>query len=199
MNFLAHAYLATQDEALIVGGVIGDWIKGYLPGVLPADLARGVAMHRAIDAHAETCPAFQTSRQRVMAPRRRYAGILVDMFYDHLLARDWRQYHAQPLHEFCRAVYAGLAARRQDLPAGLIPHLALMAEEDWLGSYASISGLSAVLARMSRRARHGAPLLGGEAELLENLEGFEADFQAWHHEAQSFVRAHLITHPACPA
>ncbi len=74
MNFLAHAVLAGDDPALIVGGVVGDWIKGPLPGALPADLARGVALHRAIDSHAETHPAFQRSRNRVSPARRRYAG-----------------------------------------------------------------------------------------------------------------------------
>jgi acyl carrier protein phosphodiesterase len=75
MNFLAHAMLAGNDPALIVGGVVGDWIKGPLPGLLPRDLARGVALHRAIDSHAETHPAFQRSRNRVAADRRRYAAI----------------------------------------------------------------------------------------------------------------------------
>ena len=65
MNFLAHAYLAGDTRALVVGGVVGDWIKGTLPGALPADLARGVALHRAIDSFAETHPAFQASRQRM--------------------------------------------------------------------------------------------------------------------------------------
>lgn len=89
MNFLAHAVLAGDDPALIVGGVVGDWIKGPLPAGLPPDLARGVALHRAIDRHAEDDPAFCRSRQRMSAARRRYAGVLVDIFYDHLLARDW--------------------------------------------------------------------------------------------------------------
>ena len=97
MNFLAHALLAGNDPALIVGGVVGDWIKGPLPGPLPPDLARGVALHRAIDSHAETHPAFQRSRNRVAPDRRRYAGILVDIFYDHLLARDWASLQPMPL------------------------------------------------------------------------------------------------------
>jgi len=96
MNFLAHAVLAGDDPALIVGGVVGDWIKGLLPGALPADLAHGVALHRAIDSHAETHPAFQRSRNRVSPARRRYAGILVDIYYDHLLARDCRDSRRWP-------------------------------------------------------------------------------------------------------
>ena len=95
--------------ALIVGGVLGDWIKGPLPGTLPPDLARGVALHRAIDSHAETHPAFQRSRNRVSPARRRYAGILVDIYYDHLLARDWPQH--PPLADTCEQIYRHIADR----------------------------------------------------------------------------------------
>src|SRR5512146_2863292 len=111
MNFLAHALLAGDVPALIVGGVVGDWIKGPLPGALPGDLARGVALHRAVDAFSETHPAFRRSRSRVSAERRRYAGVLVDIFYDHLLARDWAAIHRQPLQEYCRTVYALIRER----------------------------------------------------------------------------------------
>ena len=62
MNFLAHAWLAGESPALVVGGVFGDWVKGPLPGTLPADLARGVALHRAIDAFAETDSASGDAR-----------------------------------------------------------------------------------------------------------------------------------------
>jgi len=98
LNFLAHAFLAGEDPALLVGGVIGDWIKGTLTGVLPVDLAKGVvALHRAIDNFAESQPAFRRSRSRVSLERRRYAGVFVDVFYDHLLAKNWTTIH-QNLH-----------------------------------------------------------------------------------------------------
>lgn len=186
MNFLAHALLAGDDPALIVGGVAGDWIKGPLPAGLPDDLARGVALHRAIDSHAESHPAFCRSRTRISAPRRRYAGVLVDMFYDHLLARDWATFHAQPLHEFCFGVYRHLEARMGDLPVASHAALRLMMREDWLASYAGMEGVAAVLARMSRRARRPNPLSGGELEFLADAEGFHRDFQLWLADAAVF-------------
>ncbi|MEY2633790.1 MAG: hypothetical protein RIR00_2444 [Pseudomonadota bacterium] len=179
MNFLAHALLAGDDPALIVGGVAGDWIKGLLPGALPADLAAGVALHRAIDSHAESDPGFCRSRQRVSPPRRRYAGVLVDIYYDHLLARDWATHHPQPLPDYCASVYARIEARLADLPADARPVLQRMASEDWLGSYADPAGIASVLQRMSRRLRQPNPLAGGEAELLADLPGFAGDFRIW--------------------
>ena len=185
MNFLAHALLAGDEPALIVGGVVGDWVKGLLPAGLPADLVRGVALHRAIDSHAETHPAFCRSRNRVSPARRRYAGILVDIFYDHLLARDWP--HAEPLAETCQGIYAHLADWREQLPEHARPAMALMAREDWLGSYAGLDGIADVLWRMSQRARRPNPLAGGEVEFIADAAGFAEDFAEWYVDAQRFV------------
>jgi acyl carrier protein phosphodiesterase len=179
VNFLAHALLAGPEPALIVGGVAGDWVKGPLPGTLAADLARGVALHRAIDSHAETDPAFCASRRRVSAQRRRYAGVLVDIFYDHLLAKDWASFCPISLAMFTETVYALVAARLDDLPDRARPALELMARENWLASYAGIDGIAAVLRRMARRARFPNPLAGAEEELLADLSGYAGDFRLW--------------------
>lgn len=188
MNFLAHALLAGDDPALIVGGVVGDWIKGPLPGVLPADLARGVALHRAIDSHAESHPAFCASRARVSPARRRYAGVLVDIFYDHLLARDWAEHHAAALPAYCAGIYHHIAGRLGDLPAPAHHALRLMAREDWLGSYTEIDGIADVLQRMALRARRPNMLAGGEAEFLAEADGFAEDFRAWLGDARQFAQ-----------
>jgi len=187
VNFLAHALLAGDDPALIVGGVVGDWIKGNLPAGLQDDLARGVALHRAIDSHAEQHAAFRQSRARVSVQRRRYAGVLVDVFYDHLLARDWAAIHHQPLNEFCANVYGLIEDRMDNLPAASHLALRMMVREDWLSSYTQVEGITDVLARMSRRARRPNPLAGGEQELLADLMGFERDFRHWLADAQAFV------------
>jgi acyl carrier protein phosphodiesterase len=188
LNFLAHALLAGDTPALIVGGVVGDWIKGHLPAGLPDDLAKGVALHRAIDHFSESHPAFCRSRSRVSPARRRYAGVLVDVFYDHLLARDWAAIHQQPLHEYCEEVYGLIRDRLYDLPVSAHPGLALMAKEDWLTSYAQIEGIADVLARMSRRARQPNPLMHGEQEFLADVDGFNGDFYEWLADTREFCR-----------
>lgn len=191
MNFLAHALLAGDAPALIVGGVVGDWIKGPLPGVLPDDLAKGVALHRAIDSFSESHPAFRRSRSRVSPGRRRYAGVLVDVFYDHLLARNWAAISDRPLDEYCEAVYRLIRGRLHELPASSHTALALMANEDWLTSYAKIEGIADVLARMSRRARQPNPLANGELEFLADVDGFTGDFYSWLDDTREFCRRWL--------
>lgn len=194
MNFLAHAFLAADEPALIVGGVVGDWIKGNLPAGLPADLARGVALHRAIDSHAELHPAFVRSRARVSAARRRYAGVLVDVFYDHLLARDWDALYDEPLSQFSARVYRFIAERMDELPVHSHFAQRMMAQEDWFSSYSTSEGIADVLARMSRRARRPNPLTGGEQELLADLEGFDADFRDWLADAKTYVAQWRAAH-----
>ena len=191
MNFLAHAFLAEADPALVVGGVIGDWIKGPLLGTQPADLARGVALHRAIDSHAEMHPAFRASRARISPARRRYGGVVVDILYDHLLASRWDEFHPQPLDAFCANVYRLIGARLDDIPSAAHFALQLMADEDWLASYRHMAGIADVLARMARRARQPNPLLHAEQEFLGDPEGYDLDFNNWLVDAQRFVEPWL--------
>ena len=188
MNFLAHALLAEAEPALLVGGIAGDWVKVLLPGNLPPDLARGVALHRAIDSHAETHPAFCASRRRISAERRRYAGVLVDIFYDHCLARTWNVRHPVPLATFAATAYREIAARTADLPEGMGLALEYMVREDWLSSYADIEYVATTLGRMSRRLRRANPLVGAEAEFMRDGEAFAADFEDWLSGAHEFVR-----------
>lgn len=189
MNFLAHAYLAAPDGALIAGGVIGDWIKGPLDrSPLPPDLLRGVALHRAIDSFADRDPAFLRSRARISAPHRRWSGVLIDMYYDHLLAAHWSDWHEAPLGDFVGGVYAALDQHTADLHPEVRPVMRLMASEDWLGSYASLDGLADVLARMSRRARQPNPLTEGTADLIACRADFAADFAEFLPAARDFAR-----------
>lgn len=187
MNFLAHAMLAESAPALMVGGVIGDWIKGPLPAGLPADLAQGVALHRAIDAYVETHPAFIRSRTRVSAERRRYAGVLVDIFCDHLLARDWAHHHSSVFPHYCQFIYLQIGTRMDDLPESARPAMHLMAREDWIQSYALLDGITDVLRRMALRGKRPNPLAGGEAEFLADAAGFAEDFEWLLADTRVFV------------
>jgi acyl carrier protein phosphodiesterase len=199
MNFLAHAWLAAQADAdageraaLIVGGVVGDWIKGPLERVaLPFDLRQGVALHRAIDRFADTQTAFMRSRARISPLRRRWSGVLIDMYYDHLLAAEWPAWHASSwrpvLPEFTTSVYEEIAARLGDLPANCRPALDLMRQEDWLGSYGDAASLAAILERMSRRTRQPNPLAAGADELLAARADFAIDCGEFLAAARDFV------------
>ncbi|HEX6827655.1 MAG TPA: ACP phosphodiesterase [Burkholderiales bacterium] len=191
MNFLAHAFLAGADPADRLGGILGDFVKGPLPAGLPAAVADGVALHRRIDSYADGHPAFRASRARVSAERRRYAGIMIDLFYDHFLALHWDEFSPEPLADFTAGTYALLARHSGLLPprlAQIFPH---MRREDWLGSYRALPSVAEALDNMSRhRLRRPNPLAGAAQELEDGYEGYEGDFRVFIRDAQRFAAAH---------
>ncbi|MBA4743080.1 MAG: DUF479 domain-containing protein [Azoarcus sp.] len=190
MNFLAHAWLAGDSPADRLGGLIGDFVKGPLPAGLPADVAEGVRLHRAIDTFADSHPAFIASRARVPASRRRVAGILVDMFYDHFLARHWREFHDWPLEDFTAGTYRLMADHGAILPPRLATLLPAMAGDDWFASYRDAESVAYALDRMARRLSRPGLLTGSGAVLFEDYAGFEADFHVFLPDAREFVAAH---------
>ena len=189
MNFLAHAFLAGDIETDRVGGVLGDFVKGPLPAGLPAGLAAGVALHRAIDGFADRQPAFAASRARISATRRRVGGVLVDLFYDHLLAKAWGNYHALPLHVYAARTYAELAVHARELPAQASEIAVSMRRGDWLSSYRDIANVGDAIDRMSvYRMRRANPLSGGVEEYLADAEGFSEDFASFLPDALAFAQ-----------
>jgi len=192
VNFLAHLYLAGESDHHRLGGLMGDFVKGPLPGTLPADLAEGVLLHRRIDSYADRHPAFQRSRARMSVERRRYGGILVDMFYDHFLARLWTQFHPQPLPDYVRGAYWLLQKNEARLPAEMVQVARAMAAGDWLSSYAKTDAIAVAVDRMAlRRLRMPNTLAGGVVELLGDYAGFEADFVEFITDARLFCNEFL--------
>lgn len=188
MNFLAHALLGSAEDALRVGGLAGDFVKGPLPAGLPPDLAAGVALHRAIDVFADRHPAFAASRGRIGPLRRRYAGVLVDMFYDHLLAQSWARHCDVPLVTFAAETYALAAARDGHLPERFARVFEMMRSDDWLAGYSDVARVGDAIDRMARhRIRRANPLAGGIEELLAERDAFEQDFLAFFPDALCFV------------
>jgi acyl carrier protein phosphodiesterase len=190
MNFLAHAWLAGPEEAYRLGGLLGDFIKGPVPETLPPGVAEGVRLHRAIDTYADGHPAFRASRGRVSPGRRRVGGIMVDMFYDHFLARHWADYQpGEPLTAYTARQYALLAGLGADLPPRLARILPHMMAGDWLASYREPASVAAALDRMATRFSRPTSLPGAGEELLAQYAGFDADFRAFIGDARQFAEA----------
>ena len=198
MNFLAHAVLAGDDDADRIGGLLGDFVKGPLPAGLPPALAKGVALHRAIDGFADRHPAFLASRARVSARRRRVAGVLVDLFYDHLLARDWSSHwphhhpghDAMPLAAYVAGLYAALPEHLPGMPAPAREIAERIRQQNWLLSYRDTAAVAQAIDRMSiHRLKRANPLAGGFEEFLDDPEGFAADFRAFFPDALAFAAA----------
>ncbi len=176
MNYLAHFYLADTSPASLAGSLMGDFVKGRIEGRFTSEIERAIRMHRAIDTFTDNDEIVRTSRQRIDPSYRLLRGILIDVFYDHFLARNWSRFSTESLESFTARVYASLDEHQHHFSEPLNWIAPLMASEDWLGSYQELDGISAILQRMSRRLRRPNRLGEGIDELLRNYEGLEQDF-----------------------
>jgi acyl carrier protein phosphodiesterase len=191
MNFLAHTLLAGSAPSDRLGAMLGDFVKGHLPAGLPTDVAAGVDLHRRIDSFADGHPVFRRSRGRVSPERRRYAGIMIDMFYDHFLARHWQRYCRQPLEDFTADIYTLLIEHHALLPPRLARILPPMQADDWLSSYRQPETIDLALNRMAQRLSRPEGLAGSAAELAQRYHEFERDFLDFFPDAQAFSAAFL--------
>ena len=170
---------------------MGDFVKGPVPGDLPEELTLHLRLHRRIDSFTQLSPIFQQSRCR-LDPRFRYArSILVDVFYDHLLACNWQQYSPQPLAGFAQDVYRGLQSCYDLLPPPLQQQLPSMIEHDWLTSYQDPVVVSRVLQRLEVRLQHKFPLAQAGTELVRCQVALEQDFATFMVEATAMIELWL--------
>lgn len=176
MNHLAHALVAHRAGGSIVGNLLGDFVKGDPRDRWEGALLEGILLHRRVDALTDAHPAFGRSRARIRPELRRWAGILVDVFYDHLLARRWEEYCDRPLRAFADDVYAALRREWDVLPERMTGFATYMIDTDLLVAYREEEGVARALAGLSRRARRAGPLRGAGAELLRERAGLDADF-----------------------
>jgi len=169
----------------MLGNLLGDWVKGRLDeNAWPPAVLRGLRQHRSVDRHSLTSPAVRRSKGRIDARFGLLKPILVDMFYDHLLARHWHAYHDSPLEDFAASTYRLFDTYNHLLPDTFRPVARRMAATDWLSSYRDPATLSLALERMSLRLRRPNILAAGTAELLQDPEGFREDFDLFLGECE---------------
>ena len=188
MNWLAHLRLAPNAPLLRLGNLCGDFVRGVDVGSLHPELQRGVAQHRAIDAFADAHRLVRRSRARLDPGFGRFSGVLIDVFYDHFLARDWlRLGDGGTLAAFAAMVHALLDAHAPLLPWRLQQAAPWMRRQAWLVSYADIDGIDAVLQRMANRVQRTTPLGEGVGQLRAHYDELGRDFAAFWPELAAFA------------
>jgi acyl carrier protein phosphodiesterase len=179
MNWLAHLLLSEPTPAFRVGGILPDLVSSAVLEGLPVEFQRGILRHRQVDAFTDAHPAFRRSVERFQPPLRRFGGVLVDIFYDHFLSRNWYIYSDIPLPVFVAECYAAFEETRADLPPEAYAHLQRIRAGDWLGSYGEIAGIAHTLQRISTRMRRPIDLTPAVAVLESDYDSFHADFMAF--------------------
>jgi acyl carrier protein phosphodiesterase len=199
MNYLAHTLLSHECDEAILGALLGDFVKGPLADDMPTAIRDGIRLHRSIDRYTDAHPVVLSSRGLISDTRRRFAPIMVDIFYDHFLARHWNDYCDVPLPRFAQRVYDVLRSHHAAVPERLRAVATRMAAYDWLNAYASIAGMQAAvdgIALRLRRFRRAAVLHGGGEELSRHYPVFERDFRLFFPQLQRHVTAYRLVERA---
>lgn len=160
MNYLAHCWLARHSDEGLLGGLLGDFVHGNAAlADWPPAIRDEIIRHRRIDAYTDAHPQVVAARA-LFGELRRYAGIVLDVYFDHRLARDWQRWNDTPLDAFTARVYRVLHAYRDALPPRLQHTAVHMSAGDWLGSYAGRASVDGVVRGISRRlSRNGDKLI----------------------------------------
>ena len=174
MNHLAHARLAGDEPDWVLGGMLGDFVHGPIPASLRPGVQAGLRLHRAIDVYTDSHPLVAELRGRFQPPYRRYAGIVIDVWFDHLLAQDFGRWCAQPLRDFSQALRDLLRQHAHELPEDLLRFSLYMERYDLPLAYREPATIARVLGGISRRLSRANPL----ATALEEAQRLETELAA---------------------
>jgi len=176
VNFLAHTYLSGCNEEIIVGNFMGDYVKGKNYLLFPELIKKGILIHRDIDTFTDMHPITRQSKQRIAGKYHKYAGIIIDIFYDHFLASLWDDFSNISLNEFVSRSYDLLKRNYKVLPEAIKQWFPTFLENNWMMAYTTVDGIELVLERMA--ANTSLPNHAEYAvEVLSNhYESFKKDF-----------------------
>lgn len=188
MNYLAHIYLARHSDEAMLGALLGDFAKADISGKYGAPIELEILLHRKIDSYTDQHRVTKQALQLFDDGKRRFAGILLDVFYDHLLAKQWASFSDVPLQAFVQRFYAALDAHQHLLPPKLMAIAPRMATQDWLGSYQDYRNVEFAIGRIAQRlSRDGNLLQDGLLDLQENYSLLADGFQSFFPELMAFA------------
>ena len=191
MNFLAHIYLSGNEEGVIIGNFIADGIKGKRYEKFPAEIAKGILLHRGIDSFTDSHATVHKSTARLHKNYGHYSGVIVDILYDHFLAKNWSKYSDIPLDEYVQDFYGLLRKNFTILPPRIQKMMPYMIADNWLLSYATVEGISKILAQMNVRTQGVSKMNLAVAELEEFYDEFEGEFTSFFEELIVFSEQKL--------
>lgn len=191
MNFLAHLYLSESNTNIIIGNFIADHIRGNQFTHLHPEIQQGIKLHREIDTFTDAHDITRKSKRRLNKRYGLYAGIIIDIFYDHYLAKNWNDYSAIPLNVYVDAVYDLLQNKKDILPEKTLYMMPFMIEHNWLFNYQYKKGIQSVLNGMNRRTKNKGQMDLAIEDLHELDQEFEKDFATFFKDLCAFSHQKL--------
>lgn len=187
MNFLAHLYLSKDHKNILIGNFISDAVKGNKYLNYPSEIKAGILLHREIDHFTDTHPIVRKSMHRLDPRYRHYDGVIIDILYDHFLAKNWSNYSEIPLDVYAENVYAFLNKNIETFPEELQKLLPSMIQYNWLVNYASLEGIERVLIGMNKRTKGISKMNLAIEDLKTNYSELEEDFTSYFKELEAFT------------
>lgn len=188
MNYLAHAVLAQPTPESLVGNLLGDFCKGVDLNVLSKPVLAGLANHRATDRFTDQHPLVIQAKQQFSSKRRRFAGVALDVLFDHFLIVHWQKFHSGPFLIAKQQLYRQLAAAEHLMPSGMCQIMQKVREQDWLSAYENVAGVAYALDRIASRIRFTHAFTGVIADISPHYEQFEQMFLQFYPQLQAHIR-----------
>jgi acyl carrier protein phosphodiesterase len=192
MNFLAHIYLSGDNDLIKIGNFMADGIRGKQFKDYPVDVQKGIILHRAIDTFTDAHPVFRRSTKKLHSRYHHYAGVIVDVFYDHFLAKNWTTYSNENLSDYITAFYKSLSENTPILSEKTVKLMPYMIDQNWLLSYQTIEGINNILTQMDGRTKNKSKMRFATEELSELYIDFEEDFTDFFEDLRAYARQKLI-------
>lgn len=151
MNYLGHIYFSNNDFELAYANLYGDFIKGRNLAHLPQKLQDGIRLHRSIDHYIDQHPAVKELKSILKVDLPKVNPIAIDLYFDHLLAKEWINYHPAPLENFLQDFYGFQPNYWDAYTDAFQSFIARMREVQWLSYYAEFFGLTKACEGVSSR------------------------------------------------
>lgn len=184
MNFLAHIYLSGDNDLIKIGNFMADGIRGKQYENFPLDIQKGIILHRAIDTYTDAHPIFRQSTKRLHENYHHYAGVIVDVFYDHFLAKNWSSYSNEKLENYVANFYKSLEKNIDVLSDKTKNFMPYMIQHNWLVSYQTVEGITKILTQMDSRTNNQSKMRLANTELIKFYSEFENEFTLFFKDVQ---------------
>lgn len=192
MNFLAHIYLSGNNDLIKIGNFMADGIRGKDFESYPLEIQKGILLHREIDTYTDAHPIFRQSTKKLHEKYHHYAGVIVDVFYDHFLAKNWKNYSDEKLEEFVERFYQSLYDNNTMLSERTKEIMPYMIKHNWLVSYQTVEGINRILTQMDHRTKNESKMRFATNELSEFYIEFENEFANFFEELRIYVNQKII-------
>jgi acyl carrier protein phosphodiesterase len=191
MNFLAHLFLSGNNDEIMVGNLLGDFMKGRKISNFDDGIVKGILLHRKIDEFTDNHALVLQTKERLRPLFNHYTPVVADVFYDHILAVNWSDYSDVALKDFAKHCYQVMRKHKDLFPLRFQPALVYMRFRNVLMSYAKFSGIDFAFNRVASRSLYPSNLQNATTELKKNHKLYTAEFKEFFPQLQEYVEMNL--------